>query len=121
MNGEELKTLRKQAGLTQTEMADLLGLTQTYVGLMERDKAPIAARTRHAVDGLLRERIDVSYSEAIDRWIVAITKPGKIPASREHHLLAAKATRLEAVQRATVEHRRNPFAMFLIRDPTPKA
>ncbi len=115
MQGDELKAIRKAAGLTQAEMGELLGVSTTIVGQMERDAVDIPKRTELAIDGMARERIDVSYSEAIGKWIVAVTKPAKSPAAREHHLLAAKATQTEAVQRATEEHKRNPFAMFIVR------
>lgn len=116
MTGKELKHLRTQAGLTQAELAQVLGMTTTFVGLMERGEAPVAHRTEVVVDAMLRERIDVSHSEAVKGWIVAVTRPGKPPASREHHLLAVKATKEAATQRAAKELERNPLAMIIVRD-----
>jgi transcriptional regulator with XRE-family HTH domain len=37
-HGALIKTYRKQAGITQQELADTLGLTQTYIALIEGDK-----------------------------------------------------------------------------------
>ena len=39
--GEKLRTLRKQQGLSQTQLGDHLGVKQSYVGKMERgEKTP---------------------------------------------------------------------------------
>jgi transcriptional regulator with XRE-family HTH domain len=116
MTGDELRKLRTQAGLTQAELAKLLKMTATFVGLMERGEADVAHRTEVVIDAMLRERIDVSYSEAVHGWIVAVTRPGKPPASREHHLLAVKPTKEAATKRAAKEQERNPLAMIIVRD-----
>lgn len=96
MQGDELKALRKQAGLTQIELAKVLDLSPTWVGQMERGDVAIEPRTEKVIDGLIRTRIDVSYSEALGKWVVAIIKPGATFAGREHHLIAAKPTEHEA-------------------------
>ena len=49
MQGEELKAARKALSLTQGAFADALGLTATFVGLMERGEKPIERRTELAV------------------------------------------------------------------------
>lgn len=59
MQGDELKALRKQAGLTQAELAQALGLTQTFIGLMERGEKAIERRTELAV------RYLVEHPEAV--------------------------------------------------------
>lgn len=39
--GEKLRTLRKRERLTQTQLADMLGVDHTHVGKMERgERAP---------------------------------------------------------------------------------
>lgn len=48
MQGDELRALRKSAGMTQAEMAEAIGMTATSIGLMERG-APIEKRTALAV------------------------------------------------------------------------
>lgn len=53
MQGDELKALRKQIGLTQSEMAQALGLTQTFIGMMERGEKAIERRTELAARYLL--------------------------------------------------------------------
>jgi transcriptional regulator with XRE-family HTH domain len=49
MQGDELKALRKRAGLTQAELGDALDLTGAYVGEMERGEKKIERRTEMAV------------------------------------------------------------------------
>ncbi|MGK6324646.1 helix-turn-helix transcriptional regulator [Sphingomonas sp. DT-51] len=46
---EELKTLRKAAGLTQDQLAAAIGMSRVSIGLMERGQAPIERRTELAV------------------------------------------------------------------------
>ena len=38
MLGAELRAARRRAGLTQQELAELLGVTREYVGSLERDE-----------------------------------------------------------------------------------
>jgi transcriptional regulator with XRE-family HTH domain len=45
MIGAELKSIRKNLGLTQIEMAGQIGVTPSFLGLMERGVKPISART----------------------------------------------------------------------------
>lgn len=52
MQGDELKAIRKSLGWTQGEMAARLGMTNTYVGMMERGDRPIEKRTALAVGHL---------------------------------------------------------------------
>jgi transcriptional regulator with XRE-family HTH domain len=49
MQGEELRSLRKQMNLRQTGLAEALNLTPQFVGMMERGAAPIEPRTEMAV------------------------------------------------------------------------
>ena len=44
-----LKAKRDKLGMTQAELAEALGVTSTFVGLMERGKKPIRTVTQHAV------------------------------------------------------------------------
>lgn len=48
MQGEELKALRKRIGMTQAEFAAALGLTGTFIGMMERGEKAIEKRTELA-------------------------------------------------------------------------
>lgn len=49
MQGDELKAIRHGLGMTQAEFASELGLSSTFIGLMERDVKPIERRTALAV------------------------------------------------------------------------
>lgn len=49
MQGEELRALRKEMDLGQAALGAALGLTQQYIGMMERDQKPIERRTELAV------------------------------------------------------------------------
>jgi transcriptional regulator with XRE-family HTH domain len=96
MKGGELKALRQQAGMTQARAAEALGVSANFLAMMERDERPIERRTEQAIDALLRTRIDLSFSEALNKWVVAVIKPAAHFAGREHHLVAAKADKSEA-------------------------
>ena len=49
MQPDELRAVRKAAGLSQAELGDAIGLTRVTIGLMERGGAPIEKRTALAV------------------------------------------------------------------------
>jgi len=49
MQGSELKAIRVALGMTQAMLAEELGLTTTFIGLMERDAKPIERRTELAM------------------------------------------------------------------------
>lgn len=48
MQADELKAIRKAMGMTQGAFAAALGLTGTFIGLMERGERPIERRTAFA-------------------------------------------------------------------------
>jgi transcriptional regulator with XRE-family HTH domain len=52
MTADELKAIRARLGLTQTAFAAQLGMTSTYVGMMEREERPIERRTALAAQHL---------------------------------------------------------------------
>jgi DNA-binding XRE family transcriptional regulator len=49
MQPDELKALRKDAGMTQDELAEAIGVSRVLIGQMERGQAPIEKRTGLAV------------------------------------------------------------------------
>lgn len=49
MTGEELRAIRLALGLTQVEFAEKIGISRTYVGLMERGERLISRRTASAI------------------------------------------------------------------------
>jgi DNA-binding XRE family transcriptional regulator len=59
MQPEELKALRMNAGLSQAELGELIGMSRVTVGLMERGEARIEKRTELAV----RYVVEVLFGE----------------------------------------------------------
>lgn len=57
--GRDLKSIRSALGFNQQSMADALGLTATFIGLMERGEKPIEPRTEMAARQLLNDRAPV--------------------------------------------------------------
>lgn len=55
MDGKQLKAARQELGLTQGELAERLGLTPQFIGMMERDEKPIEVRTALAVRQVFNE------------------------------------------------------------------
>lgn len=49
MQGSELKAIRKGLGLSQAALAQELGLTAVFIGMMERGERAIERRTELAV------------------------------------------------------------------------
>lgn len=48
MQGEELRSIRKELGWTIADLAKQLDMSETYVGQMERGQKPIERRTELA-------------------------------------------------------------------------
>jgi predicted transcriptional regulator len=55
MTPSELKKARQKLGLTQGGLAEAIGMTQTYISLMETGRAGIERRTELAIKGLMYE------------------------------------------------------------------
>ncbi|MCK5644297.1 MAG: helix-turn-helix transcriptional regulator [Gammaproteobacteria bacterium] len=58
MTRSELKQARLKLGLTQQGLGDAIGMTRTYIALMEGGSAPIKRRTELAIKGLMYEAGD---------------------------------------------------------------
>lgn len=120
MSPEELKDIRKAAGLSQEELGDAIGMTATSIGLMERKVAEIKERTEKTVDEIVRMTIDVSYSRSLGKWTVAVVQPiwresKDAPPGRRHEILGIYDTKEEAQKRAGVEQDRHPTARIISR------
>jgi transcriptional regulator with XRE-family HTH domain len=90
MRGEELKALRKQTRLTQGQLGEIVGLTAAYIGELERSEKRIDTRLAGRLNAALRTRIDISYSNALKGWTVAVTAPipaGSGPPGRRHMVI----------------------------------
>ena len=59
MNPKIFRFIRQSKGLTQQEMADMLGVSQPLVGLIERNKKNISDK----VNRRLRETFGIDYIE----------------------------------------------------------
>lgn len=57
--GQGLKSIRYALGFNQQSMADALGLTATFIGMMERGEKQIEPRTAMAARQLLNERAPI--------------------------------------------------------------
>ena len=65
--GKKLRTLRKQRGLTQKQLSDMLGVSRPYVAKMERNEkmpnAPMILKIADvfaiSTDQLMRDEIDL--------------------------------------------------------------
>lgn len=66
MQPNVLKLLRTLAGLTQAQLADAIGMSTTYYGLMERGRNPMEPRTElaivQALDDIDRKRVQTELS-----------------------------------------------------------
>ncbi|SMF70471.1 helix-turn-helix domain-containing protein [Allosphingosinicella indica] len=71
MQGDELRQLRKAAGLTQGELAKRLGLTETFIGMMERGAKPIELRTQLAARQIVQDVFFVTGRTIDGRYAVA--------------------------------------------------
>ncbi len=120
MQTEELRFVRDRAGWTQARMAQAIGMTTNHYALIERGERPIEPRVAQLVDAFARTRIDLSYSPALEKWIVAVTTPGVTFAQREHHIIAAKKDREEArkIAHSTWEEG-GKLGVYITREPTP--
>lgn len=49
MTGDELRSIRLALGLTQSELGERIGVSRTFLGLMERGQKPVGKRTALAV------------------------------------------------------------------------
>ncbi|WP_295692864.1 helix-turn-helix domain-containing protein, partial [uncultured Maricaulis sp.] len=68
--GARLRRLRRERGMTQAEAAEALGLSASYLNLLERNQRPVTARVLLA----LAEAFDVdvrSFANESDRQLIA--------------------------------------------------
>jgi transcriptional regulator with XRE-family HTH domain len=61
MDAAQLRETRRSLGLSQSELAERLGLSRDYIGQMERGVAPIKPRTAMAISTLCSESIPDPY------------------------------------------------------------
>lgn len=61
MTSQELRHARRKLGLTQQQLADKLGLTRVFIGMMERGERAIEKRTALSVLYLLRDENEKNH------------------------------------------------------------
>ena len=66
----EILRIRLAIGVTQSEMAKILGRSVSYVSLMETDKREIADQTLRQLE--LIEIVHNMSSHRLDQWLIAI-------------------------------------------------
>lgn len=75
MEGSEFREFRRELRLTQGEVADALGLSQGYIGEMERGEKPIEKRTELAFQHLRNSTV----LRQMNGSHVAAPLPGDVP------------------------------------------
>jgi len=92
MQGSELRALRKAAGMTQGELAAEMGMSQGYIGEMERDEKPIEERTekliryatgpyQYLIDCTLSPELQQRIRDLLDELDAAVGYEGAIVAA----------------------------------------
>ncbi len=61
MNAKRFKRQRLQMAMTQTELADALGLSQGHVSGMEAGRQPVSVRTTKMMDLVRREHVRFAH------------------------------------------------------------
>ena len=69
--GQRIRKLRKQADLTQAQLAERVGITPDYVGRIERGRGAVTLATlsqiAEALDAQLRQLIDLEEIDSASR------------------------------------------------------
>lgn len=82
MQPDDLKRLRKDAGLTQGELAELTGFSHGFIGEMERGEKPIERRTVLAVALVCAAQFppsDKAPAKVLNEWIDALLASAGLP------------------------------------------
>jgi len=61
---DDIREVRRQLGVTQIELADLLGLHQSTISRLEGGSLPVDARTKLAIEALVARRAAEDASDA---------------------------------------------------------
>lgn len=65
MQGSDIETIRRSLGWTKGRLADELGMSAKFVGMMERGEAPIETRTALAIRQLHNQHSRLSTSHVV--------------------------------------------------------
>jgi transcriptional regulator with XRE-family HTH domain len=85
MTGAGLRDIRKQAGLTQAQFAQVLHLSPAFVGEMERGEKAIEPRTADLARWSLNRRVSVGTFG--DRFVVILSEPIRGVPGRSHRIM----------------------------------
>lgn len=101
--GARLRRLRRERGLTQTDAADMLGLSASYLNLLERNQRPLTARVLLALAEVFD--IDVrALAEGSDRQLIAdLEAAAADPALSTLHLERSELTEFAEAQPRAAE------------------
>jgi len=112
MQGSELRAIRKTLGLTLAGMAQKLGLSEKFVGMMERGQAPIEERTAVAVEALIGGPLRVTVGTFEDRYVLIVVEAHPQLAARVHRVLRGYDT-LDAAIDAAIAFKRQHGCEYL--------
>lgn len=95
--GERIKTIRQNKKWTQEQLAEKLGLSAVYIGLIERgEKIPkletfinIANCLEVSADTLLEDVLTQGYKNKLSRYSVEIEQLNSIDQKRLFHIIDA--------------------------------
>lgn len=115
--GARLRRLRRERGLTQADTADLLGLSASYLNLLERNQRPVTARVllalaqtfdidvRHFADGSDRQLVTDLEAAAADPAVaeLALDRTELTELAESQPRAAEALTRLHQAYRAAAD------------------